>query len=179
MKDLTDSEEESHLQKPKRKARAKKVKIAEPVDEPADEPADEPVTEPADEPAPAKKEKKPRTQAQIDALNKGRAKALENREMNKKLRNKEFDESVAKVVESKVEKLKGSATETPSGRAPREIVEKVIEKHYYHEPVKGSAPETPSGRVPREVKPRTPRTPKEPKLEIVPPKKDKLVMHFC
>jgi hypothetical protein len=169
MKDLTDSEEESHLQKPKRKARAKKVKIAEPTDEPTDEL----VTEPVDEPAPAKKEKKPRTQAQIDALNKGRAKALENREMNKKLRNKEFDESVAKVVESKVEKLKGSAPETPSGRAPREIVEKVIEKHYYHEPSEPSKPPK------KEAKPRTPRAPKEPKLEIVPPKKDKLVMHFC
>jgi len=65
------------------------------------------------------KPKKPRTQKQIDALNKGRAKALANREINKKLRKQEFDENVEKVIKQSIKE------KTPP-------VEKIVEKHYYH-----------------------------------------------
>lgn len=86
-----------------------------------------------------KKEVKPkavRSQKQIDALNKGRAKALEVREANKKVRKQEFDDKVVKAVEDKVEKIVKSKPvpieKVEKYESPRSV-ERIVEKHYYHD----------------------------------------------
>lgn len=94
---------------------------------------------PLEKPKKPIKEKKPRSQAQIDALNKGRAKALAVREANKKVRKQEFDEKVVKAVEDKVEKIAKSKPVKAEAPEPR-TTEKIIEKHYYHN-VEGHKPE--------------------------------------
>lgn len=96
------------------------------------EPEDAPLEKP-------KKEVKPkavRSQKQIDALNKGRAKALEVREANKKVRKQEFDDKVVKAVEDKVDKIVKSKPvpieKVEKYESPRSV-ERIVEKHYYHE----------------------------------------------
>lgn len=96
------------------------------------EPEDAPLEKP-------KKEVKPkavRSQKQIDALNKGRAKALEVREANKKVRKQEFDDKVVKAVEDKVEKIVKSKPvpieKVEKYESPRSV-ERIVEKHYYHD----------------------------------------------
>lgn len=96
----------------------------------------EPEDAPLEKPKKEVKSKSVRSQKQIDALNKGRAKALEVREANKKVRKQEFDDKVVKAVEDKVEKIVKSKPvpieKVEKYESPRSV-ERIVEKHYYHE----------------------------------------------
>lgn len=119
-----------------------------------------------DEPVVEKpKVKKERSQKQIEALAKGRANALKNKEA-KRLQKEGIKEP--KVVEPKV-------------------VEKVIEKHYYHndvaEPKKATkkkvAIETEPSDSEEEIQKPKRATPKKQPMPPPTPKKETFTMHFC